>query len=39
LLIEVLNPKFSLHVSGFDSRRDLYVKVEPKEALLVDSTS
>jgi hypothetical protein len=38
VLVEVVDPNFSLHITGFDPRRDLYVKVEPTDNHLADST-
>ncbi|HID24527.1 MAG TPA: hypothetical protein EYP14_19310 [Planctomycetaceae bacterium] len=31
ILAQVIKPDFSLHVTGFDENRDLYVKVTPRE--------
>jgi len=39
VLVEVCDPNFRIHVAGFDPRRDLYVKVEPREEILVDTAS
>jgi hypothetical protein len=39
LRVEVCDPDFHLHVAGFDPRRDLYVKIESREEILVDTTS
>ena len=39
LLVEVCDPNFRVHLAGFDPRRDLYVKIEPKEEILVDTAS
>lgn len=36
ILLEVLDPQFSMHLTGFDRRRDLYVRIEPREALDAD---
>jgi len=37
ILIAITEPEFSLHVAGFDERRDLYIRATPKE--LVDGGS
>jgi hypothetical protein len=36
IVLEILDPRFSLHLAGFDPRRDLYVRVEPKEDVFAD---
>jgi hypothetical protein len=33
ILIAIMDPEFSVHVAGFDERRDLYVRAIPKESV------